>query len=108
LTNEDINLLIEGMWEGTKNLISRSKCGQMPRFLMKIDYKDNFFIGDLHKLISIKSEKQDDEIRSINDFKLDVSLLKATLNKHKDKIASIKIRKDDNLKLSEELNGEAL
>ena len=34
-TEGDINLLVEGMWEGTKNLISRSKFGQMPVFCLR-------------------------------------------------------------------------
>ena len=47
LTEDDVALLIEGMWEGTKNLISRSKAGQTPRLLMKIEYKVNgYHIGD--------------------------------------------------------------
>ncbi|GAH81036.1 unnamed protein product, partial [marine sediment metagenome] len=31
LTEDDVKLLFDGMWNGTKNLISRSKAGQMPR-----------------------------------------------------------------------------
>jgi CRISPR-associated protein Csh2 len=108
LTNEDINLLIESMWEGTKNLISRSKFGQMPRLLLKVDYTDNFYIGDLHKLISIQSDLEDEQIRGIDNFTLDVSQLNNKLTKHKDKIASIKMRKDDNLKLSTEIKCEEL
>jgi CRISPR-associated protein Csh2 len=108
LSQEDIDLLIEGMWEGTKNLISRSKFGQMPRLLLKIDYKDNFFIGDLNKLVSIESEKEDEQIRGLVDFKLGTSKLKSLIEKHKDKIISIKLRKDDNLILSEEIKGDAL
>ena len=30
LTVEDVDLLTEGMWEGTKNLISRSKMDKLP------------------------------------------------------------------------------
>ena len=47
-------LLLEGMWEGTKNLISRSKAGQTPRLLIKIDYKEKgYHIGDLLNMFKL-------------------------------------------------------
>ena len=50
MNNEDESLLIDGIWNGTKNLITRSKFGQMPRLLLKVTYNDkNYFIGDLDK-----------------------------------------------------------
>lgn len=53
LTDDDIHLLLEGIWNGTKNLVSRSKFGQSPRFLIQIEYnEDNYFIGDLNNKIS--------------------------------------------------------
>ena len=39
LSEEDVDLLLDGMWNGTKNLISRSKVGQVPRLLLKVNYK---------------------------------------------------------------------
>ncbi|MFW5799676.1 MAG: type I-B CRISPR-associated protein Cas7/Csh2, partial [Spirochaetota bacterium] len=81
LSQEDVDLLIEGIWEGTKNLISRSKFGQVPRMLLKIDYNDNFFIGDLHRLISINSKKEDEQLRNVKDFKLDISELNSKVDK---------------------------
>lgn len=48
LTEDDVNLLLDGMWNGTKNLMSTSKTGQMPRLLLQVVYKeDNFHIGEL-------------------------------------------------------------
>ncbi len=104
LTTEDVKLLLEGMWEGTKNLITRSKFGQMPRLLLKVDYKDNFYIGELHKLVSLDSEKEDEHIRSTDDFILDVSKLNIALEKYKDKIVKVTlINISDSLKLSEKI-----
>ena len=40
LSEEDIELLLEAIWNGTKNLISRSKIGQTPRLLLKVNYKE--------------------------------------------------------------------
>lgn len=105
LTEEDINLLLEGMWDGTKNLISRSKAGQMPRLLLKVNYKENnYHIGDLDKMIKIESEKNDEQIRDISEITLDVSELIETLNKNKDMIKSIDLKLDDRLKLKIDFN----
>ncbi len=103
LREDDVALLIEGMWEGTKNLISRSKAGQTPRLLMKIEYKVNgYHIGDL--LTSLKLRlKCDDEfsIRSTEDYAIDITDLKSILMQNKDKIKRIGIRYDSRLKFVE-------
>lgn len=101
LTNVDINLMLEGMWNGTKNLISGSKFGQMPRMLMQVIYKEgqNFHIGELDKLISITSEKNNDEaIRDIAEVKVDVTNLVNTLSANKDKIGKIRLMVDERIK----------
>ncbi len=104
LTEEDVNLLLEGMWNGTKNLISRSKAGQMPRLLLKVNYKEkDYHIGDLDKMIKLSSEKNDEQIRDISEVNLDTSELVATLNKNKDKIENIELKLDDRLNIN--LNG---
>jgi len=104
LTEDDVNLLLESMWNGTKNLISRSKAGQMPRLLLKVNYKEkNYHIGDLDKMIKLSSEKNDEQIRDISEITLDASELIKTLNKNKDKIASIEFKVDDRVNI--DLNG---
>jgi len=98
LTEEDVTFLLDGMWNGTKNLISRSKAGQMPRLLLKVNYKkDNYHIGDLDKMIVLKTDKRDEQIRDISEINLDATKLIETLNNNKDKIESIDIKKDDRL-----------
>jgi len=77
LTDDDVKCLIDGLWNGTKNLISRSKVGQMPRLLFIITYKEkNYHIGDLNALIKKgKTEVSDEEIRDITQIPLDISAL---------------------------------
>ena len=97
LTGDDVTLLLGGMWNGTKNLISRSKAGQMPRLLLKVNYKEkNYHIGDLDKLIKTKDiEKLNQEkIRDISEITLDTTELIQTLNENKDKIESVDIKID--------------
>jgi CRISPR-associated protein Csh2 len=95
LTNSDIDLLIDALWNGTKNLISRSKVGQMPRLLMKINYKEkNYHIGDLDKLLKLKSEIRAEEIRDVEDYALDATQLLDALHVNSDKIKDIDLMLD--------------
>jgi len=97
---DDIKLLIEGMWEGTKNLISRSKFGHMPRLLLKINYNSpRFFIGDLDRQVSIKTDTPFEKLRDISELQLDVNALKETLKLHKGNISSLEYVVDSRLNL---------
>lgn len=100
LTNEDVNEFLEGLWEGTKNLISRSKFGQMPRLLIKVNYNSNgFYIGDINKSIKLLSEKNDEELRGVEDFKVDFTELARLLEKYSEKIENIEYKVDDRLQI---------
>lgn len=101
LTEEDINDLLDGIWNGTKNLITRSKIGQTPRFLLRVIYRENnFHIGDLDRKLKLRDEegkevdkegKSGKEIRSISELKIDITELIDTLKLkgYKDKIEKI-------------------
>lgn len=101
LAQEDIDLLLEAMWNGTKNLISRSKIGQVPRLLIKVNYKENsFHIGDLIKTIKLESDKADEEIRDVEDFVLNIDDFIKVMESNKEKIDSIELKIDDRLNLN--------
>lgn len=108
LTEDDVSLLLEATWNGTKNLISRSKVGQMPRLLLKVNYKEeNYHLGDLDKLIKIKNIEniQEEKIRDIGDIELDASELVEILNSNKEKIDSIDLKIDGRARINlEKLN----
>lgn len=103
MTEDDGSLLIEGMWNGTKNLITRSKFGQMPRLLLKVTYSDkNYFIGDLDKKIKIEHELEDDKkLRSIEEIQIDISELITALKSDLDKIESVNIKFDPTVKFKD-------
>lgn len=103
LQDKDIDVLMEGIWKGTKDLISRSKKGHMPRLLIKIDYQPGFFIGDLLELLSldIKGEKEPNQIEDVSDFVVNTKVLNSILEKYADKIITISIKVDERLALSE-------
>ncbi len=88
-SEEDAKKIIDALWYGTKNLITRSKIGQTPRFMLIITYKDDTFAGDLNNTISLELKKDEEAIRSINDYRVNLSKLKAKLERYKDKIEKV-------------------
>ena len=100
MNEEDKALLIEGIWDGTRNLISRSKFGQAPLFLLTIEYNEPFYIGNLRQRLKLNCGDMNElQIRSTNDFKLDVTELVAVLKANKAKIANINLRVDSRLSM---------
>lgn len=99
LTEEDVLLMLEGIWNGTKNLMSCSKFGQVPRLLMQVVYKEeNFYIGELDKRLNLVSSKNNDkEIRNISDVKIDITDLAKALNDNKPKIEKIRLKVDERI-----------
>ncbi|RCX16262.1 CRISPR-associated Csh2 family protein [Anaerobacterium chartisolvens] len=100
LQESDVELMQEALWMGTKNLITRSKMGHMPRMMIRVVYKkDNFFIGELQKKIKISSLIEDEKIRGPEDFVLDVGKLLEELSLHSEKIEKVIFIADKALKL---------
>ena len=102
-TQADIDELQEALWNGTKNLLTRSKKGHMPRLLVKIDYKEKgFFIGDLCELVKIipQEGKKIEGLEDVTDYILDVTQLNTQLEKYQDKIAKVVVQHDERLVLT--------
>lgn len=93
-SQEDAQKIIKALWNGTKNLTTRSKMGQLPRFMLIITYKDDTFAGDLNNSISLESQKNDEAIRSIDDYVINFSKLKAKLERYKGSIEKIEYMSD--------------
>jgi CRISPR-associated protein Csh2 len=104
-TDQDIQLLLEALWNGTKNLISVSKAGHQPRMLVWIQYQpDKYHIGELDNMIQFVHEKRDEEIRSINEGTIEINQLVQALQKRKNEIHTFGYQVDDQTKLT--MNGE--
>lgn len=100
LTEEDVKLLLDGMWNGTKNLLTRSKAGQVPRLLLKVNYSENnYHIGDLNNMLKLSLDVPEDEIRDISQVKLDVTELMNALDKNKGMIRDIGYRIDERVRI---------
>jgi len=107
LTDDDVSKLMDGIWNGTKNLITRSKFGQVPRLLIKVAYSEkNYHIGDLDKGIRLldlngkeidKEGKSGKEIRSIFDVKLDLTRFIGIVCKNSQKIREILVEVNEDV-----------
>ena len=100
LSEEDVELLIEGLWKGTESLITRSKIGHRPLFLMEIKYKNMSQIGDLPSLIKLETQKDDFEIRGMDDYTINLDVLVDTLLLKKNDWELIRFYKNPMLNLS--------
>lgn len=110
LTEEDIDLLLEGLWQGTANLISRSKFGQRPRLLLRVRYRAGYqgYVGELdrrvrHRLVGVS---RDESIRDVSQLQLEVDDLLKALDAAAEKIESVSVGWDPRLTLS--LQGKPL
>lgn len=97
LSDVDVSLLLEGLWKGTQGLISRSKEGHTPLALIRFTYRDSYRIGDLAGRISLVSDKEDIQIRSITDYRINVAPLLDAVQSAKERIISIEVLQDDRL-----------
>jgi len=100
LTEDDVKLLLDGMWNGTKNLLTRSKAGQTPRLLLKVNYKeDNYHIGDLNNMLKLSLNVPEDEIRDVSQVRLDVTELVGALSSNNGMIRDINYKIDERMKI---------
>jgi len=105
LTEEEVNVMLNAMWDGTKNLISRTKAGQTPRVLIRVIYKDrDFHIGELDKNITYLYDKSPESIRDISEGVLDFERFIETLDKYKDQIEKVQIRLHDRIPIKNGIN----
>ena len=101
MTAADRDLLLEGIWEGTKNVISRSKFGQTPMFLLHVEYEPGYYVGNLRQRIGFrtKNDRPGVEVRGTEDYHLDLTKLFDALKAAGDKVKSVHLRHDNRLDL---------
>lgn len=108
MTEEDRQLLLEGLWCGTNDLISRSKMGHQPLLLLHFVYKNGFRLGDLagRVTLAVKGELDETAIRSWSDYELDFSRLTDAVERAKEKIDSIAWQADPAFPWAKDLVGK--
>jgi len=97
MTEADRKLLLEGLWYGSMDMISRSKVGHLPLILIHIRYKDGYRIGDLAQLIDFVHELDDEKLRGPEDFKLGLIRLQDAISNAGDKVTSVEYKYDTRL-----------
>lgn len=76
LSDADIHELFTAMWNSVNNVNTRSKSNQSSILLLQLVYNEpNDKVYGIDNLISIDSEKEEEQIRSIDDYSLDFSKL---------------------------------
>lgn len=110
-TDLDLEKMVEGLWQGTDNLITRSKNEHKARLILEITYKEGFNgkIGSLDEKVrlldrmgnEIDREKQK-ALRSLQEVVLDITPLIAAINLKKDNIESIRMIQDGEISISQE------
>jgi CRISPR-associated protein Csh2 len=77
LSNDDVRELFSAMWKSVNNINTRSKSNQSSVLLIQIVYNEpNDKLYGTDRLITIESSKEDEQIRSMDDFTFNFSKLK--------------------------------
>ncbi len=114
-TDEDLVKMREALWNGTNNLITRSKTEHRSRLMIEIEYNPGFesHIGSLDEKVAIvkddgSSFDEDEQlaIRNLKDFAVDLSEIAENIGRIKDNVKTVKLIVDPgmNLKGLEDLN----
>ena len=107
-TDEDLDALFSALWKGTANLITRSKVGHMPRFLLEVRYTKGFdgIIGAMDEKIKLlgadgHSPSADEQLalRSCDEALLDITALSSALSRVSQDVDHVRILHDANLRI---------
>jgi CRISPR-associated protein Csh2 len=99
LTENDVNLLMEAIWNGTLSLHSRSKAFHHPRLLVRLDYKDQRQCGYFLDRLKLLPKKDEKEIRSPSDYQVDFESWLNEVSKQKNYLERIYCRLDSGLQI---------
>ncbi|MCZ2150203.1 MAG: type I-B CRISPR-associated protein Cas7/Csh2 [Bryobacterales bacterium] len=102
MTAADAELLYEAIWNGTKNLITRSKIGQCPLLLMAVEYKDpNAYIGRLDRFLKLTENRTSEEpsqlVRRPDEVTLDLTSALDAIQNRKQHVERIRVAWDSRL-----------
>jgi len=104
LQSSDIDELFKAMWNSVNNINTRSKSNQSSVLLLQIVYKeptDKLYGTD--RLIGIESDKEDEQIRSMEDYAFDFSILQDIAKS--DKVEEIRFYTEINA-IKQQLTGD--
>lgn len=111
-TDEDFKAMVNALWDGTNNLVTRSKTEHRSRFLMVIEYNDDYnnHIGSLDEKVLITkpdgskfTEDEELSIRKMEDLTLDITKIVEKIPVQSVKKVSVYKDSDTKVKGIEEL-----
>ena len=85
------------LWDGTNQLVTRSKYPQKSILFIQVDYKDVLY-NDLAVLVSESDALKKDNVMGLVDDPFDFTSFVKTLNNRKDVIEKIRIKYTDEIK----------
>ena len=114
--DEDLDALFSALWKGTANLITRSKVGHMPRFLLEVRYVKGFdgIIGAMDEKVRllgadghILGADEQRALRSCDEVFFDITMLSSALARVSQDVERVRILHDSALRVRgmEELKG---
>ena len=114
MSEDDLELLLEGLWKGTLHRQARGRGIQQPLLLIHVEYKDKFFrIGYLEDYLSLEPGRDawlgGQPPTSLEEVTLDISKLAGLIGNnspYRDKIARVRWIKTPALRIKGELPGE--
>lgn len=114
MNEDDLELLLEGLWKGTLHRQARGRGIQQPLLLIHVEYKDKFFrIGYLEDYLSLEPGRDawlgGQPPTSLEEVTLDISKLAGLIGSnspYRDKIARVRWIKTPALRIKGELPGE--
>lgn len=95
LSDEDVVLLEDGLWYGTRELTNTSsKRGHEPRLLLRVEYEeDEYHIGDLHRSIELTPETDGPKaMRDVSHVTIEFDDALRLLAEHQDRIEEVNVR----------------
>lgn len=110
-SDDDLQKMVNGLWQGTDNLITRSKNEHKARLLIEVTYKEGFNgkIGALDDKVTlldrdgaVMDRAKQKTLRSLKEVSLDMSALLASLEAKKDQIAEIRVITDGEVSIIQE------
>lgn len=111
MSEEDTDLMLEGLWRGTQHRQARGRGTQQPLFLLHVEYDDPFFrIGYLEDQIRLIPKREawlvGEKPSSLADITLDVRKLGELLSQYQDRIRRIRLWVHPTLNVQGEIAAE--
>jgi CRISPR-associated protein Csh2 len=107
MTGDDVELLLEGLWNGTKHRQARGRGIQQPLLLIHIEYNDPMYrIGYLEESIKLSVENDIGTPTKLEETKIDITALASILEKNKERIARVRYWLEPRVALLGEIKGE--